>query len=41
MTYEQYIEDQKMLNEWELELEVYAEYLEQCSAEHFIAMDFA
>lgn len=41
MTYEQYIEHQELLNEWELEREEYAEYLEQCLAEHFIAMDFA
>ena len=40
MTYEQYIENQELLNEWELEREEYAEYLVQCLAEHFIAMGY-
>lgn len=38
MTYEQYIEHQELLNEWEIEREEYAEYLTQCLADHFIAL---
>lgn len=40
MTYEEYIQNQELLNEWELEIEEYTEYLNQWLAEHFIAMDY-
>lgn len=40
MTYEEYIQNQELLNKWELEIEEYAEYLKQCLAEHFIAMEY-